>query len=252
MLIPSFAKNIPSRLAAINPPASADEMDRASVVRQKFLYPGENMPQMTDIVRAFRLAHGASTYLEVGSRDKGNVAWVSERLADDAAIVEIDIDKNEQQEALLRSHIKPGQSLASLTGDCLSPETVAQIKSAFAGRPIDLMFLDTLHWYAHAVSEVAVYYELLAPGGVMFVHDAFFEGTDDGQKGKAWAFTDLAKFHPIYSVLTDEPVSHYMRRGLATEVWGGLAILEKPLAAANYAATPRMPYMDSRIMDAQI
>lgn len=226
MLLPVFARDVPTRLQITKAEAREEELAFANEVRSAFLTGGGEMPYMTDIIRAFRAAKGAKSYLEVGSRDKGNVAWLSHTLDPKATIVEIDVERDEAQENKLRAYIKPSQTLKSITGDCLSPSVVSAAASAFQDKLVDIIFLDTQHWYEHCLSEIAVYFELLKPGGLMFVHDAFYEG-EDGIKGKAWAFSALSSIYPVYCLFENEPPSRYFRRGNPTPVWGGLAILQK-------------------------
>ena len=81
-----FLTNLPSWLDRAKAPASQEEIDGALEIRRQFLFDSsvDSAPYVTDIVRAFRLVEKASLYIEVGTFDKGNLAYTSRLLADDA------------------------------------------------------------------------------------------------------------------------------------------------------------------------
>jgi hypothetical protein len=90
--LPAAFTAVPRALDVCNAPATAEEMQIASSVRRECVIPGWGEPYMEDVVRAFRLAKGAKVYIEVGTQDKGNIAWLARtQLAPGATIIDIDL-----------------------------------------------------------------------------------------------------------------------------------------------------------------
>lgn len=56
-------------------------------------------------------------------------------------------------------------------GDSIVPRTVAAVQKLLAGRPIELLFVDTLHTVEHATAELAAYVPLLAPTALVVMDD---------------------------------------------------------------------------------
>lgn len=224
MQIPSFLRQIPHELSLMNAPADASAVELSLQRRKPFLVAGEPAPYMTDIVRAFRAAQGAKVYIEVGSRDKGNIAWLLPILAPDAVIIDIDIDGYPEQESRLRALLGPSQEYHSITGDCLSDAVLNRVKSILGARKADLVFCDTLHTYQHVLYEYEAYIQFVRAHGLLMFHDCYFEGTDR-QKGKAHALVEIDKFKPVYAVFANEPVHRFHLRETNDQVWGGCGIV---------------------------
>src|SRR3954453_9566136 len=82
---------LPYGMEVVNEPADQDDVQLADAVRKEYYLEIAPNPYMVDVTRAFRLAKGASVYIEVGTQDKGNIAWVSRtKLAPGATIIDID------------------------------------------------------------------------------------------------------------------------------------------------------------------
>jgi len=61
--------------------------------------------------------------------------------------------------------------LQIVEGDSIAPRTVAAVKKLLSGRPIELLFVDTLHTVEHATAELAAYMPLLAPTALVVMDD---------------------------------------------------------------------------------
>lgn len=96
---------------------SSEEISAAESNRSIFSLPGQSAPYMTDIIRAFRLVKEVKTYLEVGIFDRGNLAFASTLLAEDAILIGVDIQPEPDRDELLRSVLKPSQKYLSIIGD---------------------------------------------------------------------------------------------------------------------------------------
>ena len=216
----------PSVLDIVDPVAGHGELKRANLVREEFKLPDAGAAYMVDIVRAFRLARDASVYIEVGTRDKGNIAWLVDVLASDALIIDVDIEQISSAKNKLDKVIKAGQTCRYVEGNSVAESTISRVKDALEGRLADLIFLDSSHMYDHYLKEVELYWSLLNPGGYLLAHDIFWEGNST-DKGKAQAAEFLDKHHPVYTVAMNEPVTRFRRRSLKSDVWGGVGILVK-------------------------
>ena len=225
MHIPFTFRAIPPSLEVTIPPANLLTLSVAMAVRRAFNFPDRPDPQMNDIVRAFRLANGQRSYVEVGSRDKGNIAWLAAHvLADDATIIDLDIESFPENEARLRTYLKPNQTLHVLTGSCLDQAVLDRIAAILDGRGADLIFCDTLHEYQHTMSEFDAYYPLVRPGGHLFFHDCYFSGSA-AIKGKEQGLGQIDRLTPVYSIFADEPTHRFLPRETNDAVWGGCGIV---------------------------
>jgi hypothetical protein len=97
MHLPKAFTEVPESLRCCNAPTTHEELALADSVRKEYLMQESdafhtNQPYMVDVCRAFRLAQGAKVYIEVGTQDKGNIAWVARtKLALGATIIDIDL-----------------------------------------------------------------------------------------------------------------------------------------------------------------
>ncbi len=208
----------------MDPPATQDELRQANDIRKQFFVDGGAEAYMTDIVRAFRPVHGAKRYVEVGSRDKGNIAWISRHLAKDAVIVDVDLENLPASEQKLRGFISPDQTYTMIEGDSTALETVVGVEKALNGEKADVIFLDSSHMYAHFMREVSLYLPLLKKGGILLFHDALWEGNETG-KGKAQAALAIDRFLPVYCVFMDLPVHRILLRETKGDVWGCVGVI---------------------------
>src|SRR5689334_18422662 len=55
-----------------------------------------------------------------------------------------------------------------------SLDVVDQVRELLNGEMFDLLFLDSLHTYAHLMVEIMLYERLLKPGGMIVLHDTIF------------------------------------------------------------------------------
>lgn len=222
----SLFRQIPMILERVDAPVSPVELTAAHAVRKRFELDQWQDPYMVDIIRAFRLLDGAGAYVEIGTRDKGNLAWVAPKLAPQATMVDVDIDRFEDSERRLASEVH-GIDYHCITGDSVAPTTAAQVRTALGTRLADMIFCDSSHMYAHTLAEFDLYFPLLRPGGFLMYHDCFWEGNET-HKGKAQAMAEIDRIVPVYCVYMDEPIHRYLPRPEKYDVWGGVSIIMKP------------------------
>ncbi len=59
-----------------------------------------------------------------------------------------------------------GERWTFIQGDDLDPEVIAQLPD-----PVDVVFIDTLHYYEHTLNELAAYLPRVRSGGRIVLHD---------------------------------------------------------------------------------
>lgn len=222
--IPLDFLEVPGFLEPVQAPPTARELDQALEIRGRFLFPDHDHPYMIDIVRAFRLAKGGKAYLEVGTFDKGNLAYASGLLAPDALIIDVDIVDHPDRAGRLAGHKQPGQKIHHLVGDSQWSGIVDKVRAILGDRKLDVIFLDGNHAAQVVMSDYALYSPLLAEDGFLFIHDIYMES--QGQdKGEHLAITTIDKLTPVYAVYMLLPVHRYIPNLHPGEVHGGVGII---------------------------
>lgn len=224
-MVPGIFRELPEKLTITNASATDQDVELAAAVRRRFEMEEYPNPYMVDIIRAFRLVDNASVYIEVGTRDKGNLAWVAPKLAPSGLMVDVDLEQFDDAEKKLRKEIGSLQ-YARIIGDSIAPTTVADVKKALNGRRADVIFCDSSHMYNHTMSEFDLYFPLVKPGGALMFHDCFWEGNDH-DKGKCQALSMIDKYIPVYCIHMNEPTHRFLPRSENQSIWGGVAIILK-------------------------
>ena len=222
-----FLRGVPDRLRVAEPPPSAEEFDAALRVRKQFLLDGQPEPYMDDVIRAFRLLRGCRSYVEVGTYDKGNLAYVAGLLAGDAVLVDVDCEAHPEHTERLKKRLAAGQRLFTVVGDSTLEATSEQVGAALAGRPADAVFIDANHSAAFAWADYANFSNLLADAGVMLFHDVYWQG-DGTCIGASTAMEWIDRLDPVHVVFTDHPVHRFFPWFVKdVVVWGGVGILRR-------------------------
>ena len=222
--VPRSFRLLPDRLKVVEASASPEELRRALDIRKNFTFAGKAVPYMIDIVRAFRLALGATTYLEIGIYDRGNLAYVSTLLSPDAWLIGVDVEANPEHDARLRSVLSAGQLYMPVIGDSRSADTFLKVQQALDGRKVDALFIDGGHDAQCVMSDYAKYSELVSDDGVILFHDALWEGNLEF-KGVRHALECIDKLDPVFTVIGSEGAQRYMPAMFVGEVWGCVGIV---------------------------
>lgn len=229
---------IPRCLESVNKPADPAEVEAANSVRSEYFYEGAPNPYMADITRAFRLAKGATVYIEVGTQDKGNIAWLSRnKLAPGATIIDIDFAEYPKHDRKIMDELtRRGFDYHPIRGDCLSAEVLNKVKQILGGREADLIFCDSHYTYDHTIKEFGLYFPLVKNGGFLFFHDAQWSGDPNGnwpeerKRGKGYAVAEIDQQYPAYAVFgPDTPLYRFRMPTSYPTYWGTLAIFPKGL-----------------------
>lgn len=230
-LPPAFTE-APEALQRCNEPATRAEIDLANSVRQEYLHSGWPTPYMDDVVRAFRLAAGAKVYIEVGTQDKGNIAWVARtKLAKNATIIDIDIAEYPDNDRKISEELAAAQfDYHPLRGDCLSEGILNRVREILNGRAADIIFCDSHYTYKHTLTEFTLYRPLVRKGGFLFFHDAQWPGDpardgEEAKPGKGSAIEQLDRFYPCWIVSgPDAPLYRPLPFAHTAGLWGTLAV----------------------------
>lgn len=229
--LPAAFTAVPDPLLKCNLPASDIELQQADSVRKEYLISRAPQPYMADIVRGFRLAEGAKVYVEVGSQDKGNIAWLARtKLGIGATIIDIDFNDYPANDRKIAAELADNFDYHSIRGDCLADETIEKLKAILAGRKADIIFCDSFYTYAHTIHEFSLYFPLVRHGGHLLFHDAQWRGNpslagSEGEKGKALAIEQLDRFYPAYMVVgSDTPLHRPLPTPHRGGNWGSLAV----------------------------
>jgi predicted O-methyltransferase YrrM len=227
MLIPSIFRNIPPALAPADPPATAVELSIADSIRQRYLVPGQPEPYMTDVVRAMRVLRGAGRYAEIGTRDRGNIAYMATVLASNPVIVDVDLERLPESERMIAQELAGRADYTFFHGDSVDPAVVTRVAQALGPERADGIFCDSSHMYEHTLAEFEMYWPLIRPGGFLMYHDACWEG-NTMDKGKYQALAVIDREVPVWLVVQDEPVHRLLPRSRKGDFWGTIAVIPKP------------------------
>lgn len=184
------------------------------------------LAHFSDFVRAFRSLRGAKCYLEIGTYDKGNLAYVAGMLDDSALIIDVDVEEHEEQAEKLRRELKPHQTYHQVVGNSCSPETADRVRALIKSRieGADVVFIDANHTAEAVIADYALYAPLVREGGLIMFHDVHWTGFDE-YLGTSQAMEILDKIRPVFVVSGDHPIYRFMpilRRGT---VWGGIGVV---------------------------
>ncbi len=227
---------VPRILDVANARAEEADVEQANAIRGEYYLDIAPNPYMVDVSRAFRLAAGAKVYIEVGTQDKGNIAWLARtKLAPGATIIDIDFETYPENDAKIRAELTAaGFDYHPLRGDCLSDEILSEVKRILDGRQADLIFCDSHYTYEHTMSEFSLYFPLVKSGGLLFFHDSIWSGDAGAEwpemrkRGKGFAIADLDRYYPAYLVEGwDNPIRRFVMPPLDVTHWGTVTMFPK-------------------------
>lgn len=221
--VPKSFQLVPKQLALCQPLPQEQEVQSIIELRDKFRIGEYQVPYVADIARAFRLLKNARVYLEIGTFDWGNLAYVATLLADDAHLIGVDIIPHEHDN-LLSATIRPSQSYSCIIGSSRAPSTVNAVRAALGGRKVDAVFIDGDHTAYGVIADYAFYEEFVADDGVILLHDSVWEGNAT-YKGSADALAEINRMDPVYLIDGENPVRHFIRPMLKMPLWGVVGVV---------------------------
>jgi predicted O-methyltransferase YrrM len=108
---------------------------------------------------------------EIGTSAAGTLYLLTRVAADDAVVVSVDLEIAPHLAAARSRFARGRQKIVSLGGDSHSEETLARVKAALGGRPLDVLFIDGDHSYEGVKRDWELYSPLVRPGGIVGFHD---------------------------------------------------------------------------------
>lgn len=224
--IPSFLLDFPKRLSAVNFPASAVDLAKATTLASNFLTNSASPSNPIEIIRAMRLAKNTKCYIGVGTWDKSVLAWAMTMVAPDAKIIDINITQDSIAIEKLRDLTSKDITYHAISGEPTSWETVSATHEFLNGALADIIFLNSAQSYSSCAAEFSLYWQFLKKGGVIMINDAFWEG-NEAEKGKAHTIDRIDRYMPVYLLSGNNPVTRYFFHPLSRGNWGGIGIIIK-------------------------
>lgn len=222
--VPRSFRVVPEALRCCEALPQEEELASVLALRSSFRMGDYPDPWMNDVVRAFRLIRGAKTYVEIGIFDRGNLAYASTLLSEDAVIVGVDIRDDPAQDEKLRSFLKPSQTYLPIIGDSRLPSTFASVKEALQGRRVDAVFIDGNHTAHSVLCDYTNSEALVRDDGVILFHDSVWEG-DAHDKGVADTLAEINAVDPVYLIDAINPPWRFMRPLWKGELWGVVGVV---------------------------
>ncbi len=228
MILPKFMLDIPMELETCKNLSKKIEIDIFMLAWNKFCDNPESIGNSKlareEKIRAFRLIQNANNFLEIGTFNKANLAWLSSLLAFDAKIIDLDIQLNPIKERLIKNHIKPEQNYTSIIGDSTHLNTRNKVIETLNGDLLDAIFIDANHVMRCVLADFAQFANLVKPDGYIFFHDIQWEGSEK-IKGVADAIEIIQRYAPVYQCVGNNPISHFHRPFKNGQFWGGIGIV---------------------------
>jgi cephalosporin hydroxylase len=114
--------------------------------------------------------------VEIGTHRGGTLACWAAIAPPGAHIVSIDMvtesmGTREEDLARVRRTLGPSLRLTAITGDSHAPDTLARLRDALGGEPIDVLWIDGDHSYPGVKQDFEMYGPLVGRGGLIAFHD---------------------------------------------------------------------------------
>jgi predicted O-methyltransferase YrrM len=211
-----------------------EELAHVLNIRQAFAFESEqqflnsvDLWHFADYARAFRCLKEARCYIEIGTYDKGNLAYVSTIMDDSAIIIDLDIERHEDQAERLLRALKPGQAYHQIVENSLVTQTADLVKQAMKHSNIaaaDAIFIDGNHVAEAVLTDYALYSPFVRDGGLILFHDVHWSGCDE-YFGTSQAMEIIDKIRPVFVASGRRPIYRFMPILRREAVWGGIGVL---------------------------
>lgn len=165
----------------------ADIEGKVGFVMDRFdgaVRPIQNRHEITELIQQLS-AQKPKTVLEIGTARGGTLFLLCQAAHDAATIVSLDLPYGRNgggfprwKETTYRSFAKPGQTLVLQRGNSHDPACLVRVKETLAGRKFDFILIDGDHSYSGVRADFEMYSPLLAPGGMIALHDVLENRSD--------------------------------------------------------------------------
>ena len=175
---------------------------------------------------------GKTSWLEIGTETKLNLAYMSTILSEDALVIDIDIAKNEEGTKKLKDFA--AFQLHQIINSSNNVDTVRATQKILNNKKIDGIFIDGNHMYEFVFNDFVYYNKFVKDNGYIFFHDIFYTGNQKS-KGVFQCLDYINRWIPVYQVYGNAPVSRFKPMPNNDIIWGGVAIIRmKDLLAYKY------------------
>lgn len=202
--------------SAIAAGVPADVEGQVGFVMDRFggaVRPIQDRHEISELVRRVR-AQAPRTVLEIGTARGGTLFLLCQAAHEAATIISLDLPFGRNgggfprwKEKTYRSFARPGQRLVLLRGNSHDAASLAAVEAVLAGRKLDFVMIDGDHSYDGVRQDYETYSRLLAPGGVIALHDVLPNRTDPSiDVSRFW--TEIAARHDSEEIVHDADQGH--------------------------------------------
>ena len=166
--------------------------------------------------------------LEIGTAHGGTFFLLSRAAHPDAQLISVDLPGgrfgggySKWKTAVFRGLLLPGQTAHFIRANSHDARSLQQVKTALAGEPLDLLFIDGDHSYEGVKQDFLLYRNLVRPGGMIAFHDvAVHPPHKQCEVDRLWA--EVSREYPAMEFIEDRE-----------QGWAGIGILRnEPLAVS--------------------
>ncbi len=119
-----------------------------------------------------------ATLLEIGTHRGGTLACWAAITPPGSHIISIDLPPPREDKGVIdafiarvRGSLRESQRLTTIAANSHDANTLARLKEALAGAPIDVLWIDGDHTYEGVSQDMAMYGPLVRRGGIIAMHD---------------------------------------------------------------------------------
>lgn len=157
-----------------------DIHEKISFVMDRFGGTIRPIQDRAEITEFYRLVAGQSprAVLEIGTAKGGTLFLLCQAARDDAIVISLDLPYARNgggyprwKEPTYAAFARSGQKLVLLRADSHDPASFVRVEAALEGRKLDLIMIDGDHSYEGVRADFEMYSRLLAPNGMIALHD---------------------------------------------------------------------------------
>jgi predicted O-methyltransferase YrrM len=151
---------------------------------QRVFGPHQLEPEITGFLELAR-SEAPRTVCEIGTANGGTTFLLGQALPSTEILIGVDLFIRRRPR--LGYFTRPNQKVVLLDGDSGAGRTLAQVRAALGGRPLDLLFIDGDHTLAGVARDFHAYRDLVRDGGLVAFHDIIEDSfTRTGVKTPHW------------------------------------------------------------------
>lgn len=158
------------RLAALREAGAGDGALIDELMASHFFRPLQKRSEVARLVEVLRDLRPAAV-CEVGAAGGGTAFLFAHAAAPDATVVSVDLAFGGARRAAVGRFARRGQTLVCIEGDSHDAGTLAAVRDALRGRPLDVLYLDGDHSYEGVAADFRMYAPLARAGGLVVFHD---------------------------------------------------------------------------------